>query len=206
MTTRIGLLVTLLFLASPAAAQEAVAVVEGDATADAASVPSSGGAPLTDRPFFVGGAIGGAFGLNNGGGAAFSLEEDVGYRFFGFTLADNLDGAIWAGLSFGQSFASGFYLLQFDVRGGADLEVFDNGELQLLVTPSLALGAAVVGVSTVLGDSTGGAFDMQISAQAELVLLEGLLGVWLRPLSFEFFINQNVGVNYELLAGALVHL
>lgn len=207
MKTRIGLLISLLLLAAPAAAQETVAVVEGDGAEDTYTADTSaGGRPLTDRPFFVGGAIGGTFGISGNGWAAFSLEEDIGYRFLGFQLGGNLDGAVWGGLSFGQSFNSGVYLLQFDVRGGADFEVFDNGEMQLLVTPSLALGAAIIGTDTVLGSTTNGAFDLQISAQAELVLLEGLLGVWLRPLSFEIFIADGSAANYELLAGALVHL
>lgn len=190
-------------VAASAAAQEAVAVVEAspETTSEAsAEAPSSGA--LTDRPFFVGIGLGGTFGLRSGGGAAFSLEEDFGYRFFGFTLGDSLDAAIWAGLSFGQSFGDGgFFVLQFDARGGLDLELFDNGSLQLLVTPSLALGGAVIGVNNGFISSTSGAFDLQISAQAELVLLEGLLGIFLRPLSFEFYIYDGTGVNYEVLAG-----
>lgn len=185
-----------------AAAQEAVAVVETspETTSEASAEVASSGA-LTDRPFFVGIGLGGTFGLRSGGGAAFSLEENFGYRFFGFTLGDSLEAAIWAGLSFGQSFGDGFFVLQFDARGGLDLEVFDNGSLQLLVTPSLALGGAVIGVTAGPFNSTSGAFDLQISAQAELVLLDGLLGIFLRPLSFEFFIYDGTGVNYEVLAG-----
>lgn len=172
---------------------------------------TTGGDALTARPFFVGGGVGVTVGLS-GYGAAFSIEEDVGYRFFGFEMGGGLDGAVWAGLSFGQAFGgSGFVLLQFDGRGGADFEVWDGGEMQLLVTPSIALGGAAIFVDFVDGlgnrtTSTTGAFDFQVSAQGELVLADGLLGVWLRPLSFEILIHSGVGAQYELLGGVNVRL
>lgn len=221
---RIGpaLLFAVLSSALPAAAQ--VTVTESTTTSTTTSdtngttgwveptAPgeSPGGPGLTARPFYVGGGLGVAVGLNSGY-ALFSLEENIGYRFFGFNMGGALDGAIFAGLSFGQAFNGNFALLQFDVRGGADLEVWDGGDMQLLVTPSITLGGSV-GVSSytdAFGNnvtSTGGAFDFGFAAQGELVMLEGLLGVWLRPLSFELYINNGVGAQWELLGGVTFRL
>lgn len=175
--------------------------------------PGAGtGTGLTARPFYVGAGVGLDAGLTGGGGGVlFAAEEDVGYRFYGFNLGGALDGAIFAGLSFGQAAGSNFIGLQFDVRGGVDLEVWDGGSLQLLVTPSITLGggAFIITIPDAFGNpnsTTVGAFDLGFSAQGELVMLDGLLGIWLRPLSFELFINNNVGALYELLAGVNIRL
>lgn len=221
------MLCSLALSAAPAAAQEGAtdttagssgATAEGGGTTTETgwvepAAPGSGGsgAGLTARPFYVGGGVGLDVGVSGAGGALFAAEEDVGYRFFGFNLGDALDGAIFAGLSFGQAFGSNFIGLQFDVRGGVDLEIWDGGDLQLLVTPSITLGGGVFIVSFTDGfgnrvESTNGAFDLGFSAQGELTMLDGMLGIWLRPLSFELFINSGVGALYELLAGVLVRL
>ncbi len=181
-----------------------VATTEG--FTDPAMPGSSTGAGLLARPFFVGLGIGFDASLSGGIGAVFAMEEDIGYRFFGFNIGDTLDGAIWAGLAFGQSFASRFAALQFDVRGGVDFEAFDDGAIQVLVTPSITLGGSVfiVDQPVVTGGTstfTSGFFDLGFAAQAEVVLLDGLLGIWLRPLGFEIFIGNSSGAVYELLAG-----
>lgn len=184
---------------------------EGDAAAsdEAYIAPVESGSGL--RQLYVGAGLGAAV-FFDGGAAAFSLEEDVGYRFVVFGLGNGLDGAIFAGLSLGQLFRDRFVVLQFDARGGADLEVWDGGDMQLLVTPSITLGGSVfiVEVPNILtgGSSTqtDGAFDFGFSAQAELTLADGLVGVWLRPLSFEIFVNSGTTATYELLAGAYVRI
>jgi hypothetical protein len=184
-----------------------------DPTWVAPAAPGEGGTSegLTSRPFYVGGGIGLDVGLNGGGGVLFSAEEDIGFRFFGFNLGGANDGAIFAGLSFGQAGGSNFVGLQFDVRGGVDFEVWDGGDMQLLVTPSITLGGGVfiVSFTDAFGNnntSTNGAFDFGFATQGELVMLDGLLGLWLRPLSFELYINSGVGALYELLAGVMFRL
>lgn len=217
------LAVLLSLLALPASAQEATESGDGTSSAgigDTATgeattegfvepaMPGNGtGMGLLARPFFVGLGLGFDAGLSGGGGAVFAMEEDIGYRFFGFNIGGALDGAIWAGLAFGQSYASNFAGLQFDVRGGVDFEAFDDGSVQVLVTPSITLGGSVSILSNqpiVTGGTTTvtfGFFDLGFAAQAEVVLLDGLLGIWLRPLGFEIAIGNASGAAYELLAG-----
>ena len=163
-------------------------------------------AGLTSRPFFVGGGLGFAASLRSGVGVVFALEEHVGYRFFGFQLGGRLDGALWAALSLGQLVGDGFYLLHFDGQFGGDLELWDGGDAQLLLTPSLGLGGAVVGFSNAFANGVDGAFHFQLAAQAEIVLLDGLLGVFFRPLGFDFFVRDGVFTSYVLLAGVNVRL
>lgn len=167
-----------------------------------ASTTSAAGGSLMQRPLFFGAGLG--FMAGFGGGVSFRLEEHVGYRFVGFDLGSGLELALWGALGLGQAFGGGgFYLLDFNGVFGADLEVWDNGDMQLVVTPMLALGGAAAGASGLNG--VAGAFHLQFVAQAQLVLANGLLGVWLRPLVLDGFVRDGGFGAYSLLAGVDFH-
>lgn len=181
----------------------------GDTTVstDAASFTTADGS-LTDRPLFFGVGAGLRAGLQSGGWVSFQLEEHIGYRIFGFDLADRLDAALWVGAGFGQAFGDyRSFLLNFDGRFGADFEVWDGGDLQLLVTPFVGLGGGVVIVDAGPGLNTSdGAFHMQFATQAELIFADGLLGAFVRPLSFDFYIWSNTWTSYQLIGGLNVRI
>lgn len=201
----LGLTLLLSLVSAPALAQDDTTAVE--TTTDTGSYTTADGS-LTDRPLFFGAGLGIRAGLQSGGWVSFQLEEHFGYRFFGFDLADRLDAALWAGLGLGQAFGDfGSVLLNFDGRFGADFEVWDGGDLQLIATPFIGLGGGVVIISPGgLGTTTDGAFHMQFAAQAELVLVDGLLGIFLRPLSFDFYVWNNTWSSYQLLTGVNIRI
>jgi len=178
---------------APARAQDAVA-----------SPAPAHGAVLMARPFHVGAGLGFMSGFGGGFGFSFRLVEHAGYRFVGFDLGSSLELALWAGVSLGQAFGDfGFYGLNFDGTFGADLMVWNGGDMQLVATPMLSLGAVVVG-GTNYGADAG--FHVQFAAQAELVMVDGLLGVWLRPLVFDGFVRDGGFGAYSFLAGVTFHL
>ncbi len=201
------LFVLTLALAPIASAQDATTdtTTSDTATTDTAASDGAGGGSLTARPLFFGVGLGFIAGFS--GGISFRLTEHVGYRFIGFDLGSGLELALWAALGLGQAFGDGgFYLLDFNGVFGADLEVWDGGDMQLVVTPMLGLGGAAVGVTNGLGGSRAeGAFHLQFAAQAQLVLLDGLLGVWLRPLVFDGFVRDGGFGAYSLLGGVDFH-
>lgn len=209
MTKNRSLSALTIILASTALAPASAAAQDDGDTAvatDEASFTTADGS-LTDRPLFFGAGAGLRAGLYTGSGAAFQLEEHIGYRIFGFDLADRLDAALWVGGGFGQAFGDGgVVLLSFDGRFGADFEVWDGGEMQLLATPFVGFGGGVVLIDNAFINSTDGAFHMQFAAQAELVLAEGLIGVFLRPLAFDFFIWRDTWSSYELLGGINIRI
>jgi hypothetical protein len=203
MNTLRALMVSALLL-SPAAA-----LAQDDDTAiatDETSFTTADGS-LTDRPLFFGAGVGLRTGLQNGGFLSFQLEEHIGYRIFGFDLADRLDAALWVGAGFGQAFGDfNSVLLSFDGRFGADFEIWDGGDMQLLATPFVGLGGGVVIFDGPFGNTSDGAFHMQFAAQAELVLADGLIGIFLRPLSFDFFIWNDTWTSYQLLTGVNIRI
>lgn len=208
-----ALMVLAFALVTPAAAAAQTDTTTTTTSTDDAGVATDSGSfetadgSLTDRPFFVGAGLGLRAGLQSGGWVSFQLEEHVGYRIFGFDLADRLDAALWVGGGFGQAFGDfSSVLLNFDGRFGADFEVWDGGDMQLLATPFIGLGGGVVIFNGGLANTTDGAFHMQFAAQAELVLVDGLLGIFLRPLSFDFYIWNNTWSSYQLLTGVNIRL
>jgi hypothetical protein len=172
---------------------------DGDVVAPA---PQTHAPVLMARPFQVGAGLGLLAGFS--GGVSFRLVEHAGYRFVGFDLGASVELALWAGVSLGQAFGdNGFYGLNFDGTFGADLLVWNGGDLQLVVTPMLSLGAVVVGGN---GYGADAGFHVQFAAQAELVMVEGLLGVWLRPLVFDGFVRDGGFGAYSFLGGVTFHL
>lgn len=198
-----SLFVLTLALAPIASAQDATTDTTSTETTSS-DTPAAGGS-LTDRPLFFGAGLGFIAGFN--GGVSFRLTEHVGYRFIGFDLGSGLELALWGALGLGQAFGDyGFYLLDFNGVFGADLEVWDGGDMQLVVTPMIGLGGAVAGVSNGIGGTNAeGAFHIQFAAQAQLVLADGLLGVWLRPLAFDGYVRDGGFGAYSLLAGVDFH-
>lgn len=138
---------------------------------------------------------------------SFQLVEHVGYRLMDVSLGGDMALAPTVSLGLSQAFGDGgLFLLGFDAQAGADLRLWTNGDLEVLVTPTLGLGVGVVGASTPLGNVTEAAFHLAFAAQAELVLAEGLLGVFLRPVAFDFFIASTTLSSYLFLGGVNVRI
>jgi hypothetical protein len=167
-----------------AAASVAILGSVGTAAAQTEGGPadgSGGGMQLTDRDFFVGFGVGFSVGFGYGAGAAFRIEEHVGYHVLN---VDEHPG-LYIAFAASQSIA-GVALLGFAGRVGFDILLWSTAELALLLNPSLQLGAGVITGSL----STVAAFLMHPGLEVALALLEGLLHVWWRPVGFDVFIND----------------
>jgi hypothetical protein len=209
MKASLTLLLALLGAPAIAAAQDAPA--ETTTTTGEAGSTSSFAEPTTaSRPFYVGGGIGGSFGLN-GPGATFKLQEEVGYQFDPIPIGGGLDILLRLGGDFSQQFAANVVILEFDARFSAAFLVWDGGDIAIRVAPSLALGAGVTIVSICTGvggcsTPTNGAFDLQFGGQGELEVLDGMLSIWFRPIAVDLLISSGTLARWDLLAGVDVHL
>lgn len=150
-------------------------------------------APSIDRPLRIGVGLG--LGIGAAGGAQFVITEEVDYRFLPSEI-----GNFFIGVALGEGIGSTF-LFQGGVRAGYDFRIFHENGIEILVAPEIVLGAAFADVQGVAGW-----FDLQIGAEGRVVLLDGLLGFWLRPLAFDIFIGERTFARYDLLAGASVQL
>jgi hypothetical protein len=159
---------------------------------------------MLDRPLFVSAGLGPSITFD-GGKVQLKIQEEVGYHLLAFGDHPGL----FASLSLAQSFVD-FVVLQFDARVGADLLLAQIGnDMALVATPSIALGAGIfiASYSDPFGgnaSSTDGAFNVQLAADVKLVLMEGLLAIWLRPIGLDIFIKDNSSVRYDILAGAQI--
>ncbi len=191
---RIGLAAAVvLSMASVASAQDEAAAVEVTGSAAA-------------RPFYVGLGIGGVFGVSGGAGSGmFRIEEDIGYHVW----ATGSHPGLFVGLLANQAFRSGYLWADIDARVGFDFNVYDWGSGQLLVTPSVALGVALshftmtdpfTGQET---SDTVALFDMILAGELRVVLVDGLLSIWFRPIGLEIAARDGTSVNWDLNGGVL---
>ncbi|AKF11316.1 hypothetical protein DB32_008465 [Sandaracinus amylolyticus] len=162
------------------------------------------------RNWYAGGGLGVSAGLDNGGGALFLLNEEVGYQLDPILLGGGTDLQLRFGLDLAQHLGD-FFILTFGARATASFGVWTNGELTIRVAPALVLGGAVSIVDEVCtvfgcaGGGTNGAFNIQFSTQAELDLLQGMLTVYFRPIAIDGYIADGSGARWNIVAGALVH-
>jgi hypothetical protein len=190
--TKIGgsvLFALALFAAAPAAR------AQDTAAGDPAATPAASGAITLDRPWRIGLGVG--LGVGGAGGASFLVTQELDYRF-----APGDFGAFFLGGQLGEAIGR-TAVFHAGVRFGYDFRVFhDAGSgIELLVAPEIVIGGA-------FADAQGlrGWFDIQLGAEARLILVEGLLGVWLRPLAFDIFIGDATAARYDLLAGASIQI
>lgn len=154
-----------------------------------AAEPTTSPADTIERPVRIGLGVG----LGVGGGISFLITEEVDYRFLPSEL-----GSMFVGLALGEGIGNAF-LFQAGVRAGYDFRLFRSEDLEVLVAPQIVLGAAFADVQ-----GLAAWFDLQIGVEGRVVLLDGLLAIFLRPLAFDFFIAENTFVRYDLVAGASV--
>jgi hypothetical protein len=152
------------------------------------------------RPLYVAAGLGPSIGLG-GGGAAFKLEESIGYH----VLSPGNHPGLFVGGALGESFASGAFTFQLGGRVGFDARAFGNQKVTFLVTPMVTLGASVTSVD--VGDGNGGrqasgAFNLGFAAEARLVVANERVTVWARPFGIDLHIRDGVGSRYDLLFGA----
>lgn len=154
-------------------------------------------AEAQDRPrdFFVGGGLGFAVGFE--GGAFFRLEEDVGYHVL---HAGEHPGLYVVG-TFVQDIGNAA-ALAFSARAGFDVLLWHNDDLAIVLNPSLALGVGVL----VGGPEAAAAFFLHPGVEGAVVLLDGLLSLWWRPLGFDVFIRDGGFGAYTMTFGANVNL
>ena len=160
---------------------------------------------VTPPRFFVGGGLGGSFQITDDPGL--KLEQSFGYRFATISLGSALDAHVFgAGLlqqTFGPSAA-----YNFGARTGVDFEVLDNPGFSLLITPLLSAGVAILDFEGAqrYGSGTEAALALEAAAQVEVVLFDGALGVWLRPVGVDYYVRDGAFVNYDIMIGANARL
>jgi hypothetical protein len=126
--------------------------------------------------------LGGAFGLTGNGYAQFKLAAEGVYHFDGAT-----GPAVGAAIH--VSFVD-FVALQFLGRFQWDIEVVDG----LLITPFANLGAVVL-----LSPFDTAGLDIGFGADAKFAF--GQFYAWVRPISLELWIQSDVAVRWDVLAG-----
>jgi hypothetical protein len=188
----------------PALAQEEAAPVVATGTA--------GGA--LNRPLYFGLGVGGVFNIRGGAYGLFRIEEDIGYHVW----STGSHPGLFVGLLANQAFGKSGYGQRFDIdaRVGFDINVYEWGSGALLVTPSMAMGVAIARVSILdPADPWGGstisdtsaAFDLMILGELRAVFVDGLIGVWFRPMGLEITAaSGGAGVMWDLNAGVLINI
>ncbi|MDQ3036715.1 MAG: hypothetical protein M3Y87_30260 [Myxococcota bacterium] len=155
--------------------------------------------------FFVGGGLGGSLTITDNPG--FKLEESFGYRFATISMGNALNAHIFgAGLlqqTFGPSAA-----YNFGARTGADFEVINTPGFALLITPMVSAGVAILNFEGQqrYGEGTEAALALEAAAQAEFVLMNGALGVWIRPVGVNYYVRDGAFVNYDMMIGVNARL
>jgi hypothetical protein len=188
----------------PALAQEEAAPVVASGTA--------GGA--VNRPLYFGLGIGGVFGLRGGGSGMFRIEENVGYHVW----STGSHPGLFVGLLANQAFGKGGQAFDIDARLGFDINVYEWGSGALLVTPGTAIGVALIRSSfdvidpwtgeTTSNSNTTAFFDIMFNAELRAVFVDGLIGVWFRPVGIEIIAGKGGawGANWDLNAGVLINI
>lgn len=140
--------------------------------------------------------------LSLGTGTGFMTALDIGGHF---GRVDEHPGFFLAASTAWQT-APGFSL-----RGGArlgfDIQVarFEEADVTLLVTPSIMAGVALVGGAQGIGGPWFMA-ALDVDTDFRVVLLDGRLGLWVRPVSSDWQFAQFFTWRWNLLIGAEVRL
>lgn len=173
--------------------------------ADAQDAPAGGAAPAADtgRRMYVGFGLGPAISVQ-GGGALFKLEQSIGVH----VMPVNQHPGLFVGGALGESFRSGGTRFQFGGRVGFDAQVFTNGDLSLLIAPMVTVGGTLYSYryTDPFGGGTTrdtyGAFNLGFAGEVRLVLAQGRVTVWSRPLGFDIDIRDGSAAYYDFLFGA----
>lgn len=181
--------------------------VAGSATApDAPSEPAPGGA----RPLLLSLGLGPSELFSN----TFTRWDPYGFSTVrlqgtGFMLSVDVGGhMIPVNEHPGLFLAGSIALMTGPVTGGRlgarlgfDIQVarFEDIDLSLLVTPSILAGLAVV-------DPIGILIDIEVAADVRALLLDGLLGVWIRPIASDMQFLGYFTWRWNFLLGVDVRL
>ncbi len=199
----LGWLVAACLILCCATTAEAQSAEDQAHTADADDAPppqTRASSRHDERRFYAAAGLGFSFGLNSGSNTKFKLTQEVGYHFLPFGDHPGVFGAITLGESFIQ-----YSILQFCARIGIDFLVVEWGDLTILLAPSAASGLGLYVIpSSVIGTETRGYFDIQIAGDVKVLVGDGGLGFWLRPVSLDFFVNGLVLTRYDVLLGAQI--
>lgn len=179
-------LVAAIALASPAGAQ-------GPETAEA---PSEEIAPGLEpiRPWFVSVGIGTGVRLDGFAGAALRIVEEAGVHFEGTPVGPFLAVMLAEDIA-------GHYSMLIGVRVGWDLELL-RSDVSIVVSPSVGIAFAF----DVLGPSTYAYFDVQPALGIAVLLLERMLGIWIRPIGVDVYVGEAVHGGWAAVAGATLAL
>ena len=147
----------------------------------------------TARPFYVSLGLGPVVRLD-GGAALARIEEQAGLHF------DGVPRNGFIGVVLSEDVGDAFRL-RIGVRADWDLELLHTPDVAIQLSPSLALCFAL----DVIGGATFGYFDPELTFAIRVLLLQGFLGVWLRPAVIDVMIGEVVYASYAALLGADVH-
>ncbi len=183
-----GLAALVVFLgAASAAAQEQ--------PADAEAVEEDARVSDVAKALFVSAGLGPSIQLD-GGPAQLRVVEEVGIHLEGRTV-----GA-FAALAISEEFLS-FYRMQIGVRVGWDLALLSR-DFAIVVTPSVLVAFAF---DALPGGATFAYFDPQFCLGVALLLLEGWLEIWIRPIAIDIYIGDPaIHSGYSGLLGATINL
>ncbi|GAB4211836.1 MAG: hypothetical protein OHK0013_33940 [Sandaracinaceae bacterium] len=111
---------------------------------------------------------------------SFRLEGELGWHPGG------RDEGFFVAADFAFSVERRYAMVFGGVRLGGDIEVFENRDVAVLLTPNGLAGFGWID----LGDFYDGEgyFILQPSFQVDVALLERVLWVWARPVSFDFLL------------------
>lgn len=180
LTPALGI-VTALAIAAPARAQDDAPPPE--ATAEIAPAPP--------RPFFVSLGIGAAVRLDGFVPAAFRIVEELGVHL------DGTEVGPFVALTIAED-ASPQYSMHLGARVGWDLELVRQ-DFSLVISPSAAIAFAF----DIRGnDDTWAYFLVQPALGVSLLLLDRMLGIWVRPIGVDIYIGEQVHGGWAALAGA----
>lgn len=90
---------------------------------------------------------------------------------------------------------------RFGARLGFDIQIarFEDPDVSLLVTPSILAGIA-------LADQLGFLVALEVAGDVRVVLLDGHLGIWVRPIGSDMQFLQYFTWRWDFLAGAELRL
>jgi hypothetical protein len=152
-------------------------------------------APEPPRPFYVSLGVGTGVRLDGSLGAAFRILEEAGLHLDGVPVGP------FVGVTLAEDISNG-YSMQIGLRVGWDLELLARPDFSIVVSPSVAIAFAF----DVIAQSTWAYFLVQPALGVSLLLLDRMLGIWLRPIGVDVYIGEQVHGGWAALAGATIAL
>ena len=145
-------------------------------------------------PFFVSLGLGTSIRLDGTVAAQLRIQEELGMHLDGTTTGP------FAAIVLAEDFLA-IYSMQIGIRVGWDLPLISRdfailAQVSILIPFAFDVGPA---------DSSYAYFSPQVAAGVSLLLLEGLLSLWIRPIVFDIYIGENVHGAYAGLAGAAIN-